>query len=109
MVQPVAKMSITELMKLTLKMGLECNFETVANMGLSHRRMFVMCCIVGDIIAQGSGCGKNKAKHEAARMALNKLKESQLYVDFVKCKFLDLTFQLKFLDLLRCPVKPFSV
>ena len=71
MVQPVAKMSITELMKLTLKMGLECNFETVANMGPSHRRMFVMCCIVGDIIAQGSGCGKNKAKHEAARMALN--------------------------------------
>ena len=52
---------------------------------------------------------KNKAKHEAARMALNKLKESQLYVDFVKCKFLDLTFQFKFLDLLRCPVKPFSV
>ena len=89
-------MSITELMKLTLKMGLKCNFETVANMGPSHRRMFVMCCIVGDIIAQGSGCGKNKAKHEAARMALNKLKESQLYVDFVKCKFLDLPFNLSF-------------
>lgn len=62
MVQPVAKMSITELMKLTLKMALECNFETVANMGPSHRRMFVMCYIVGDIIAQGSGCGQGQAR-----------------------------------------------
>ena len=62
MVQPVSKISITELMKLTLKIGLECNFETVANMGPSHRRMFVMCCIVGDIIAQGSGCGKKQGQ-----------------------------------------------
>ncbi|PFX24178.1 Interferon-inducible double-stranded RNA-dependent protein kinase activator A [Stylophora pistillata] len=82
-VQPAAKTSIAELMELTMKMGLVCNFETVANTGPSHKRLFVMHCTVGDITAEGSGCGKKKAKHEAARMALNKLKESQLYVEYV--------------------------
>ena len=87
-VQPAAKTSITELMELAMKMGLVCNFETVSDTGPSHKKIFIIHCTVGDIIAQGSGCGKKKAKHEAARVALNKLKESQLYVDYVNVSFL---------------------
>lgn len=82
-VQPPAKTAISELMELTMRMGLVCNFETLSDTGPSHKKLFMMRCTVGDIIAQGSGYGKKKAKHEAARVALNKLKESQLYVDYV--------------------------
>ena len=82
-VQPAAKTSISELTELTMRMGLVCNFETLSDTGPSHKKLFVMRCTVGDIIAEGSGYGKKKAKHEAARVALNKLKESQLYIDYV--------------------------
>lgn len=82
-VQPAAKSTISELMELTMRMGLVCNFETLSDTGPSHKKLFMMRCTVGDIIAQGSGYGKKKAKHEVARVALNKLKESQLYVDYV--------------------------
>ena len=82
-VQPTAKTSISELMELTMRMGLVCNFETLSDTGPSHKKLFMMRCTVGDIIAEGSGYGKKKAKHEAARVALNKLKESQLYIDYV--------------------------
>ena len=82
-VQPAAKTSISELMELTMRMGLVCNFQTLSDTGPSHKKLFAMRCTVGDIIAEGSGYGKKKAKHEAAKVALNKLKESQLYVDYV--------------------------
>lgn len=82
-VQPAAKTAISELMELTMRMGLVCTFETLSDTGPSHKKLFMMRCTVGDIIAEGSGYGKKKAKHEAARVALNKLKESQLYVDYV--------------------------
>ena len=82
-VQPTAKTSISELMELTMRMGLVCNFETLSDSGPSHKKLFMMRCTVGDIIAEGSGYGKKKAKHEAARVALDKLKESQLYIDYV--------------------------
>ena len=82
-VQPAAKPAISELMELTTRMGLVCNFEILSDTGPSHKKLFMMRCTVGDIIAQGSGYGKKKAKHEAARVALNKLKESQLYIEYV--------------------------
>ena len=82
-VQPTAKTSVSELMELTMQMGLVCNFETISETGPNHNKIFMIRCTVGDIVAQGSACGKKKAKHEAARVAFNKLKESQLYVDYV--------------------------
>lgn len=93
-IQPAAKSTISELMELTMRMGLVCNFETLSDTGPSHKKLFVMRCTVGDIVAQGSGYGKKKAKQEAARVALNKLKESQLYVDYVNvstCNVLDVS------------------
>lgn len=85
--QPAAKTAISELMELTMRMGLVCNFETLSNIDPSHSKLFMVHCTVGDIIAQGSDHGKKKAKHEAARVALNKLKESQLYVDYLNVSF----------------------
>ena len=82
-VQPAAKTPISELMELAMRMGLVCNFETVSESGPNHSRTFVISCTVGDVVGQGSGCGKKKAKHEAARLTLDKLKESQLYIDYV--------------------------
>ena len=82
-IQPAAKTSISELMELCMRMGQVCNFETVSDTGPNHKKLFVIRCTIGDIVVQGSGYGKKKAKHEAARVALNKLKESQLYVDYV--------------------------
>jgi len=66
-----------------MRMGLVCNFETISDTGPNHKKLFIIRCTVGDIVAQGSGQAKKKAKHEAARVALNKLRESQLYVDYV--------------------------
>lgn len=82
-IQPAAKTPISELMELAMRMGLVCNFETVSESGPNHSRTFVISCTVGDVVGQGSGCGKKKAKHEAARLTLDKLKESQLYIDYV--------------------------
>ncbi|XP_068699552.1 RISC-loading complex subunit tarbp2-like [Montipora foliosa] len=81
--QPTAKSPVSELMELCMRMGIVCSFETISETGPTHQRLFMMRCSVGDIISQGSGSGKKKAKHEAARVALNKLKESQLYADYV--------------------------
>ena len=81
--QPATKLPISELLELCMHMGLVCHFDTVSEIGVVHQRLFMVCCTVGDIVAQGSGYAKKKAKHEAARVALTKLKESQLYIDYV--------------------------
>lgn len=85
--QPAAKSPISELMELAMRMGLVCKFETISDTGPSHKKLFMIRCTVGNIIAQGSEYGKKKAKHEAARVALNKLKESQLYVEYANVSF----------------------
>ena len=99
-VQPAAKTAISELMELTMRMGLVCNFETISDTGPNHNKLFMMRCTVGDIVAQGSAYGKKKAKHEAARVALNKLRETQLYVDYVNVSTCSIMHELKCLDTL---------
>ena len=39
-VQPAAKTSISELMELTMRMGLVCNFETLSDTGPSHKAVY---------------------------------------------------------------------
>lgn len=56
-------------------MGFVCNFEILFDIGLSYKKLFMMRCIVGDIIGEGLGYGKKKVKYEVVRVVLNKFKE----------------------------------
>ena len=80
---PDVKMPVSVLVELAMKMGLNTEFETVSETGLAHDKTFVLKCSVGDVSERGTGCSKKKAKHEAAKAALDKLKESKLYQDFL--------------------------
>ena len=66
-----------------MRMGLAVRFEITAETGASHTKLFTMCCTVADVAAEGSASNKKKAKQEAATLVLSKLKESQIYIDYV--------------------------
>ncbi|KXJ17196.1 interferon-inducible double-stranded RNA-dependent protein kinase activator A homolog A [Exaiptasia diaphana] len=73
------KTPVSELMELSMRMGIEAKFETNELPGPSHLKEFVMTCTVGSITGQGKEHNKKKAKQAAAADTLKKLKESDLY------------------------------
>ena len=84
---PEEKTPVSALTELCMKMGLRPGFQTVSESGLSHNRTFVVGCTVGDVSGKGIGNSKKKAKHEAAKTTLEKLKQSKIYHDYLQVRY----------------------
>lgn len=83
---PMTKMPVSELTEVAVRLGLNVTFDCISESGPSHHRTFVMKCTVGCVEAQGIANSKKTAKHDAAKLALQKLQESPSYHTFMARK-----------------------
>ncbi|KAL5006542.1 hypothetical protein ScPMuIL_015348 [Solemya velum] len=70
---PAGKTPISFLQELCTKRGITPQYDLLANEGAVHEPTFIMRVTVGDIVANGQGTSKKKAKHAAAQSALNQI------------------------------------
>ncbi|KAL8580802.1 hypothetical protein ACOMHN_017306 [Nucella lapillus] len=73
MAVPAGKTPISYLQEYCTKRGLTPQYDLLANEGAVHEPTFLMRVTVGDVVSNGKGSSKKKAKHTAAQAALNSL------------------------------------
>lgn len=74
---PMAKTPVSLLQELYVKKGITPKYDLVQIEGAVHEPTFKCRVSVGEVYATGSGQSKKKAKHEAAKSILTKLKIAQ--------------------------------
>ena len=75
--QVAAKTPVSLLQELYVRKGITPKYDLVQIEGAVHEPTFKYRVSVGDVVATGSGQSKKKAKHEAAKAILTKLKIAQ--------------------------------
>jgi len=76
----VQKTPVSLLQELYVRQGITPKYDLVQIEGAVHEPTFKYRVTVGDAVATGCGASKKKAKHEAAKNILTKLKAAQKYV-----------------------------
>lgn len=69
------KTPISALQEFCAQRGMTPTYDLIANEGAVHEPVFVYRVVVGEIVAQGKGPSKKKAKHAAAQEALERIRQ----------------------------------
>lgn len=77
----IPKTPVSLLQELYVRQGITPKYDLVQIEGAVHEPTFKYRVTVGEAVATGCGASKKKAKHEAAKNILTKLKAAQKYVN----------------------------
>ena len=77
MANSVPKTPVSLLQELYVRKGITPKYDLVQIEGAVHEPTFKYRVSVGEVVATGCGASKKKAKHEAAKNILTKLKTAQ--------------------------------